>query len=290
MRVRAIAPASTANLGPAFDSAGAALDLWNEVVVEAVDDGPVVEVDGEGAGELPCDERHLSLRAFALFAPVAQYRFAFVNRIPLERGLGSSAAAIALGLVAGRAVAGADASTAELLTLGTTLESHPDNLAASLLGGVCLAWRASGQVRAARVAADLPLASILAVPAARTSTTRSRNGLPSIVAHGDAAANAGFAALLGAAIASGDGELLGHAFDDRLHEQYRIGTAPLLALLRKSAPDGVVGSTLSGSGPSVVVWTTPERATEVAAALRRSLPTDTLVLPLRVAPEGARLR
>lgn len=290
MRAHAVAPASTANLGPAFDAAGAALDLWNELLVEETDAGPEVEIEGEGAAELPRDGSHLSLRAFSLFAPVEHYRFSFVNRIPLERGLGASAAAIALGLVAGSAVARVDVPVAELLALGMTLESHADNLAATLLGGVCLAWRDESQVRAARIADGLPLASILAVPAARTSTERSRTSLPPIVAHGDAAANAGFAALLGAAIAAGDAELLQHAFHDKLHEQYRAGTAPLLQKLRSAALDGVVGVTLSGSGPSVVVWTDPGRVTDVAAALERSLPDDTLVLPLRVTQEGARLR
>jgi homoserine kinase len=289
MTVRAIAPASTANLGPAFDCAAAALDLWNELVVDEAPAGPVVEIEGEGSEELPRDESHLALRAFALFAPVDRYRFRFLNRIPLERGLGSSAAAIALGLVAGSAVAGEEVSTGELLTLGLTLEEHADNLAAALFGGVCVVWRANGRMRAARIAADLPLASILAVPAGRTNTAASRNGLPLTITHKDAAANAGFAALLGAAIASGDAGLLGDAFHDRLHEQYRMTAAPLLELLQSGAPDGTAGVTLSGSGPSVVVWASQERAADVATALEHSLPPDTRVLPLRVAQEGARL-
>ena len=289
MSVRVIAPASTANLGPAFDSAAAALDLWNELVVEEAPNGPVVEIEGEGSAELPRDESHLALRAFALFAPVDRHRFSFVNRIPLERGLGSSAAAIALGLLAGSAVAGQEVSTEELLSLGLTLEEHADNLAATLFGGVCVVWHSNGHVRAARIAADLPLASILAVPAGRTNTAASRNGLPLTITHKDAAANAGFAAMLGAAIASGDAGLLGDAFHDRLHEQYRIDGTPLLKLLRSNAPDGTVGVTLSGSGPSVVVWAAQERAADVATELERSLPPDTRVLPLRVAQEGARL-
>jgi homoserine kinase len=290
MSVHAIAPASTANLGPAFDSAAAALELWNEVVVEeARTNSVVVEIEGEGAAELPRDASHLTLRTFALFAPVEDYRFSFVNRIPLERGLGSSAAAIALGLVAGNAVAGRGAATGELLKLGTQFEGHADNLAAALFGGVCIAWRANGHVRAARIAAGLPLTSILAVPVARIKTADSRSGLPFTVTHEDAAANAGFAALLGAAIVSGDAGLLGDALHDRLHEQYRAGGSPLFELLRSSAPDGTVGITLSGSGPSVVVWAAPDRAAGVAAELELSLPDDTRVLTLRVAQEGARL-
>ncbi len=179
------------------------------------------------------------MRAFALFAPVEGYRFSFVNRIPLERGLGSSAAAIALGVVAGSAVAGtrrdADAAPG---ARACELEGHADNLAAALFGGVCISWRANGDVRAARIAADLPLASILAVPAGRTNTAQSRNGLPATVPHEDAAANAGYAAMLGAAIASGDAGLLRDALHDRLHEQYRLDAAPLLRVLQASAPDG----------------------------------------------------
>ena len=122
----------------------------------------------------------------------------------------------------------------------------------------------------------------------RTSTAASRNGLPEHVTHADAAHNAASAAMLGAAIASGDLELLRDAFDDRLHEQYRIGNAPLLQALRAHAPEGTVGVTLSGSGPSVVVWTEHGRVSDVAQELEASLPDDTMVLPLRVAQEGAR--
>lgn len=286
MTVRVVAPASTANLGPGFDAAAAALELWNEVVVEEGNGG--VEIEGEGVDELPRDATHLTLRAFAIFAPVDGYRFSFVNRIPLERGLGSSAAAIAMGLVAGAAVTGRVASPGELLTLGVPIEGHADNLAAALYGGVCIAMKRQGSIHAHRIAADMPVAAILAVPSTRTSTAASRNGLPEKVTHADAAHNAASAAMLGAAIASNDVELLRDAFDDRLHEQYRIGNAPLLQALRTHAPDGTVGVTLSGSGPSVVVWAENARAADVAVELEKSLPDDTMVLPLRVAQEGAR--
>jgi homoserine kinase len=285
LTVRVVAPASTANLGPGFDAAAAALELWNEVVVEGGSSG--VEIEGEGAEELPRDATHLTLRAFALFAPVDDYRFSFVNRIPLERGLGSSAAAIAMGLVAGAAVTGKTVAPEELLALGVPIEGHADNLAAALYGGVCIAMKRQGSIHAHRIAGDMPVAAILAVPSSRTSTAASRNGLPEKVTHADAAHNAASAAMLGAAIVSGDVALLRDAFDDRLHEQYRIGNAPLLQSLRAHAPDGTVGVTLSGSGPSVVVWAENARAADVALELKDSLPDDTMVLPLRVAQEGA---
>jgi len=285
--LRVVAPASTANLGPGFDAAAAALDLWNDAIVEEVDEGPVVEIDGEGAGELSTDAGHLSVRAFALVAAPNRFRFRFVNRIPLERGLGSSAAAIALGLVAGAAVARRDLELAELLTLGERLEGHADNLAAALLGGVSVTWLRDGERRVARIAADLPLTPVLAVPSTRTRTAESRNGLPATVSHRDAAVNAAHAALLGAAIAAGDPLLLRDAFSDRLHEQYRLGGAPLLGAIRERPPADAAGVTLSGSGPSVIVWAEPERAGAVAHELESLLPADTTVLTLRVVSEGA---
>jgi homoserine kinase len=287
MTLRVLAPASTANLGPGFDSAAAALDLWNELVVDDGDGAVVIE--GEGADELARDASHLSLRAFAIFAPPDRHRFHFVNKIPLERGLGSSAAAVALGLVAGAAVAGRGASARELLEAGEKFEGHADNLAAALYGGVCVSWKHDGRVSAARIAADMPLTPILAVPLARTNTQQSRNGLPSMVSHEDASFNAASAAMLGAAIAAGDASLLRAAFNDRLHEQYRLESAPLLAALRRRTPAGAAGVTLSGSGPSVVVWAEQELVSVVVADLQRTLPNDTSVLPLRVAQEGARL-
>lgn len=289
MTIHALAPATTANLGPGFDAAAAALDLWNEAVVEEVDDGPVVEIEGEGAGELPADAAHLTLRAFALVASPDRFRFRFVNRIPLERGLGSSAAAIAIGLVAGAAASGRELSPVELLALGEQLEGHADNLAAALLGGVSVTWQQNGERRVAQIASDLPLTPLIAVPLQRTNTARSRNGLPPMVSHEDAAVNAAHAALLGAAIASGDAGLLADAFSDRLHEQYRFDGAPLLRMLRDRPPAGAAGVTLSGSGPSVVVWARPERAAAVARELESTLPPGTTVLALRVAHEGARI-
>jgi homoserine kinase len=288
MTLRALAPASTANLGPGFDAAAAALDLWNEAVVEEIDGGPVVEIEGEGAGELTADAEHLTIRAFALVAAPDRFRFRLLNRIPLERGLGSSAAAIAIGLVAGAAVSDRELSAPDLLALGEQLEGHADNLAAALLGGVSITWRHRGERRVAKIASDLPLTPVIAVPPHRTNTAYSRNGLPSSVSHEDAVVNAAHAALLGAAIASGDASLLAAAFSDRLHEQYRADGAPLLRALRDRPPVGAAGVTLSGSGPSVVVWAEPGQAGAVARELESTLPADTTVLALGVSPQGAR--
>jgi homoserine kinase len=266
LRVRA--PASTANLGPGFDCAAVALDLWNEVeVTEGPDDA---------------DPEHLGVRAFALLAPLDGLRLEFTDRIPRERGLGSSAAVIALGLVAAARVAGLAATPEELLAHGIALEGHPDNLAAALAGGVCLTWG----TRIARVADNAPAVPIALVPATTVSTAAARDALPAEVTHQDATHTVGRAALLGAALASGSPELFSAALDDRLHEPYRAQGAPLLAQVREQEPTGALGATISGSGPSVIVWARPEEAPACARELAARFP-DVSVLSLSVSPEGA---
>jgi homoserine kinase len=260
------APATTANLGPGFDVAGAALDLWNEL--------EVTEGDGDA------DESHLGVRAFSAFAAPAGFAFHWTSRIPLERGLGSSAAIVALGLVAGAWAAGVEPDVEELLAAGLPLEGHADNLAPALAGGVCLTW--DGHV--ARVADDLPALPIAVIPEARVSTAESRLALPETVPHSDAVLTAARAALLGAAIASGDARLFAASADDRLHEPYRSMAAPHLAELRADLPDAALGATLSGSGPTVIVWA--ER--DISDDLRARFPHHE-VMALPVARDGAGL-
>ena len=265
------APATSANLGPAFDAAAVALELWNELEVT---DGEGVELRGEGEGELPTDETNLAVRAYGLLADPSGKRFRFENRIPLERGLGSSAAAIALGLAAARP----DGEPEELLAAGRELESHADNLAAALVGGVSLTWDG----RIARIAGTLPLTAVALVPLERTSTEASRGALPATVSHVDAAANAARAALLAAGAATGDAALFAAGLDDRLHEPYRPSAT--LDALRDDLPETARGATLSGSGPTVIVWA--DDADACSRELARRFPEhDVRVLP--VASRGA---
>lgn len=262
------APATTANLGPGFDCAGAALDLWNEL--ELTEDG----------GEADAD--HLAVRAFARLASPEEFGFTFTERIPRARGLGSSAATIALGLVAGATVADRALDPEELLALGLDLEGHPDNLAAALAGGVCLTWEG----RVARIADDAPGVPIAVVPREQVETPAARAALPDTISHGDAAYSVARAALLGAAVASGSAELFTAAADDRLHEPYRAPQAPVLAAVRERLPDGAFAATLSGSGPTVIVWARPESASACAAELTERFP-ETDVLHLSISPTGA---
>jgi homoserine kinase len=257
------APATTANLGPGFDVAGAALDLWNELELT------------EGSS---VDESHLGVRAFSAYASPAEWSFEWTSRIPRERGLGSSASIVALGLVAGAWASGLSPSAEELLAAGLPLEGHADNLAAALAGGVCLTWDG----RIARVADDLPALPIAVVPETQVSTAESRRALPESVSRDDAVYTIARAALLGAAIASGDAGLFAATHDDRLHEPHRAGTAPLLSELRADLPDGALGATLSGSGPTVIVWADRD----ISEDLRMRYP-DHEVMALRVSETGA---
>ena len=243
MKIHVRAPATTANIGPGFDCVAAALDLWNELEVE------------EGGGEL--DESHLGVQAFSRLVPVAGKHLEFTSRIPRERGLGSSAAVIALGLVAGA-------------------------LAAALGGGVCLTW----ENRIVRVADSLPAVPFALVPEATVATAEARNSLPDSVPFEDAAFTAGRAALLGAALARGSAALFAEAIQDRLHEPYRAENAPLLERVRSDLPEGALGATLSGSGPSVIVWVRKDAADSCEEELARRF-TDASVLRFTVSNQGA---
>ncbi len=264
MTIHVRAPATTANLGPGFDCAAVAFELWNEL-----------EVD-EGGDP---DPEHLGVQAFSLLASPEAHTFTFTSRIPRERGLGSSASVIALGLVAGARAAGLDPDPEQLLSLGLPLEGHGDNLAAALMGGVCLTW----DTHIARIADDVPAAPIALVPSTQTNTAASRASLPETVPHANAAFTAGRAALLGSALTSGDARLFASALHDRLHEPYR---SPFLAEVRASLPASALGATLSGSGPTVMVWARKDEAESCATALAALHP-DVEVLPLAVAQQGA---
>jgi homoserine kinase len=232
-------------------------------------------------GDAP-DLEHLGVRAFARVAPTDGWSFRWTSRIPRERGLGSSASVIALGLVAASLLEHGRADPEELFALGLELEGHGDNLAAALAGGVCLTW----ETRIVRVADSPPAVPIAVIPETTVSTAAARASLPDRVPHVDAAFSAGRATLLGAALASGSQELFAAALDDRLHEPYRAAHAPHLEAIRSNPPRGFLGATLSGSGPTVIVWAEKDRAGETAAELSARFP-DHEVLHLPVTTTGA---
>lgn len=288
--VRVRVPATSANLGPGFDSAGLALTLYDDIVVRIVASGLGVDVAGEGAEDVPRDRRHLvvkSLRATfdRLGGQPPGLEISCVNRIPHARGLGSSSAAICAAVVAARALVvsgdeGLDDDAA--LGLATELEGHPDNVAACMRGGVTFAWGPPVQVL--RLDAHPDLAPVAFVPATRSSTRTVRAMLPASVPFADAARNAGRSALLPTAMSTAP-QLLFAATEDRLHQLYRAPAMPASAELVASLRRSGVPAVLSGAGPTVLALV---RSAD-AAAVARQVPTGWSVLSLQVEPSGARV-
>lgn len=250
------APATSANLGPGFDSLGLCLDLADVVTLELTDRGTSVIVRGEGASELPTDDTHLVIATMRqLFDrwDVAQpgLRLRCHNAIPQGRGLGSSAAAICAGVRMAGALARRSLSLEAELRLAAEIEGHPDNVAACLLGGLTIAW--TDAVGAQAVSLDVATAVLPVVLVAPTGllTTVARSVLPATATHREASENSARAALLVAALTTHP-ELLLPATVDGLHQEARRpALEPSMALLDEMRAAGVA-AVLSGAGPSVL--------------------------------------
>jgi homoserine kinase len=278
--VRISVPATSANLGPGFDSLGLALDLHDELTAGVIDDGLVVEVEGEGAGTVALDETHLVVRAmWAGFAamgvapPGIQLRCR--NVIPHARGLGSSSAAIVGGLALARALVGEDRlPDDELIHVAADLEGHPDNVAPAVLGGFTISGREATRWYAVPAPVDERVRAVVLVPPHALSTELARGLLPHTVPHAAAAADAGRAALLVAALGSEPRHLLAGT-RDYLHQEYRRAAMPgSLALVDALRADGVP-AVVSGGGPTVLAF--------VADGVPELPPPDEV---LRHCPEG----
>jgi homoserine kinase len=328
-RVRA--PATSANLGPGFDALGLALALHDEVEAQVTDGGLVIEVAGEGGGTAAAGERHLVVRAMrAAFGAIGEQppgiALHCANAIPHGRGLGSSAAAICSGVLAARALAGADGtrlSDEAVFQLAVMLEGHPDNVAACLAGGLTIAWMPRpgptapagagelgadrsgagepgagesgagepGGARLLRIGVPAALRAVACVPAEPLATEAARQALPQTVPHEDAAANAARSALLIAAL-TGAPNLLFDATEDFLHQPYRAAimpeTASLLGALRRAGAAAVV----SGAGPTVLVlsfdgqWPSAEAVDSIA----RETGIAWHVIPLHIDQQGAHVQ
>lgn len=278
----AVVSASSANLGPGFDSLGLALSLVDEIVVETTDSGLVVEVEGEGAGQVPLDADHLVVRAVqrglqAVGVSSAGLRVRCRNFIPHSRGLGSSAAAVVGGLAAVNGlVAQTDSkllTEAQLIQLSSEFEGHPDNAAAAVLGGAVVSWTDATKDRPEYLAVPLRLHPDIylfsAIPEVRSSTAETRVLLPTEVTHEDARFNVSRAALLVVALTQRP-DLLLAATEDVLHQPQRAPAMPAsaeyLRLLRRLN----IAATLSGAGPALIALATnpelPSEAVEYGAA------------------------
>ena len=293
-QVRVRVPATSANLGPAFDCAGLALTCHDDVTFTVAADGLQVAMTGEGAHSLPTGEDHLVVRSFRAactelgWAPPG-LRVVARNGIPQGRGMGSSAAAVVAGVMGAWALArGAEGvDTDAVLRLVTEIEGHPDNVAACLLGGAVLSWMDDGGARAHRLEVDPRIAPLVLVPAGTLSTHVARGLLPEVVPHADAAHNAGRAALLTAALAGAPGLLLA-ATDDRLHQRQRGEAMPESIALVDRLRDRGLAAVVSGAGPSVLVLADAS-VRDPLPAVSEVTPSGWTVLPLDVDGAGARI-
>ena len=278
-------PATTANLGAGFDALALALDLSIVIRVEAVDpriEPPVlVSVDGEGAGHLPTDRRnrfvgalgeglaaggHDGLAAGARDRPAVGWRVRMQNRIPVSRGLGSSAAATVAALVAADWFLDGQLGADRILALAAASEGHADNAAAALHGGLCVVALTDRGPRVVRVEPPRDLLAVLFIPHRPLSTAAMRAALPASVPFADAVHNVGAAALAVAALSQGRTDLLAAATVDRLHEPYRAAAYPELPELVAAAREaGAMGACLSGAGSTIVAFSDDRDAAALVA-------------------------
>ncbi len=253
-------PATSANLGPGFDTLGLAVSVYDELVVTALPEGELeIEVTGEGADDVPRDASNLVVRAIAYaFESVGErmpgLRLEAHNVIPHGRGLGSSGAAVVSGLLAAKGLlAGVvDIGDDALLRLATELEGHPDNVAPALFGGLTIAWMDERGPQHKKLLVHRGVSPLVFVPEFTMSTTVARSLAPLQVPREDAVFNVSRSALLIAALTQSP-ELLLAATEDKLHQNYRAQAMPETDLLVRALRDAGYAAVVSGAGPSVLV-------------------------------------
>lgn len=287
MRATVRVPATSANLGPGFDCLAMAWDLCNDVTVDT-DGPPGVTWEGEGAGELPVDGSDLVTGCMRRAARdvggvLPEMAVHGVNRIPIERGLGSSAAAVVAGLVLAGRVAGRDLDPQRLLSLAAEIEGHPDNVAAAIHGGLTIAYAtAAGAPAAVRLDPWAGLRPVVLVPIdVRLATSAARDAVPRRVPLQDAAFNAGRAALAVTALTQRP-DLLGAALDDRLHQHARLELVPPVRGVFEDLRRARVPVCVSGAGPSLLAFESDGREVADPGA-------GWLVLRVSPRPTGAEL-
>ncbi|OFK91329.1 homoserine kinase [Corynebacterium sp. HMSC068H04] len=257
-------PASSANLGPGYDTLGIALSLYDTVEVEVTRSGLEVEIFGEGADELPRDGSHLVVKAIrsalkAADVEVSGLRVVCTNNIPQSRGLGSSASAAVAGVASGNGLAGFPLSEQQVVQLSSAFEGHPDNAAASVLGNAVVSWttvpvdgRSLPEYRAATLDVHPRIKATALVPDFHASTQAVRRVLPSHVTHADAAFNVSRTAVNVAALTTYP-DLLWEGTRDRLHQPYRADVLPVTAEWVNRLRNRGYAAYLSGAGPTVMV-------------------------------------
>jgi homoserine kinase len=270
--IRVSVPATTANLGPGFDSMGMALDLWNTFTLsfDGPSEGLTVEIIGEGTDDLPRGDDHLTVQTMrdALLAeavpPPPGMRLVCENDIPCASGLGSSSSAVIAGLVLAEAISLQTAANrparpyeidlAQVLSRAVEIEGHGDNVTPAVLGGLQVVYTHGAEYRNRAIPIP-PTRVVVCVPEYRYLTTQARAALPPVVSHKDAVFNIGHAMLVIEALRNQDDTLLADAMQDRLHEQYRIPDIPGAEEARAAAlSQGAIAVGLSGAGPGLIAF------------------------------------
>lgn len=253
-----VVPATTANIGPGFDCLGIALSLYNEIEVEEISEGLVIEVEGRDKEKIETNENNLVYQSMLrTFDKIGSYpkglKIKQFNNIPISRGLGSSAACIVGGVMAANKLMNSPLSTEEMLELAVEIEGHPDNVAPALLGGVVVSYREEGKTTYVRFPVNQNLKFVVAIPEIQLSTKVSRGALPEVVPFKDAVANVGKASLLVAALMSGELDKIAFSLEDRLHQPYRVELMESLKNIFEGAKSqGIHQLFLSGAGPSII--------------------------------------
>jgi homoserine kinase len=278
-------PASSANLGPGYDVMAAAVSLHLELEVEEAGEFSL----DVGEAELPLGRENLIVRAFESLRPADGLAFRMRSEIPLTRGLGSSAAAIVAGLFAADHLFELGLSKQDLLVRATELEGHPDNVAASIYGGfVVCGLDDEGHPSAARFDPTSGLEGVVVIPPEEVSTRQARAAIPEEVPLEDAVANVSAAARLILGLQLADLDLIAAGLADKLHQDYRAELFPRsIEIVHEARGFGALGATISGAGPTVLVWTTVEDAGQVATELKRRYGDWAAVRRLPFRPLGA---
>jgi homoserine kinase len=257
-------PASSANLGPGYDVMAAAISLQLEVEVSETGEFSV----DTGGLDVPADRDNLVVSAFETLHPADGLSFRIESEIPLARGLGSSAAAIVAGLAAADHLYELALEPAEMLERAAAIEGHPDNVAAAIYGGFVICGEEGGAPVATRFDPPEGLEAVAVIPGQEVSTEAARAAMPDQVPLDDAIANVGAAALLVLGLQQADLNLVSRGLRDRLHQSRRRELYPRsMELLEAATELGALGATISGAGPTVLVWTTWEVTGKVVERL-----------------------